>query len=185
MDEPLFKRNVQAFANGRPSTVPGLRLGRKRVLRSAFIGACVVIAAAGWCAAMHVSADMLDACAVMALMETSNQRDTHARPLVSHDPHFIELTPMGLELIATQSRQAGKFAHIDEYDYRNADGDALVLLIAPAPFASEEPHWSAQRIGTIRLLTWTTSGERHVLAGRADTHGLMRAADALTLSAGR
>ena len=191
MDEPFFERDRYAFADGRP---PFVRVARvvsddkprmKRIVRAALIAVCIAAAAAGWCAALHVSADMLDAAAVMALMETSNPHGTNARPLVSHDPHFVELTPMGFELIAARTRQAGKFAHIDEYDYRNADGDAVILLIAFAPFASEERHWSARRVGDIRLLSWTASGKRYVLAGRADTRALMRAADALTQSAGR
>lgn len=149
--------------------------------RNALIAASMAAAAVGWCAATHVSADMLDAAAVMALMETSRHDGANVRPVVSHDPHFIELTPVGLELIATRTRPAGKFTHIDELDYRNADGNAVILLIAAAPFASDEPHWSAQRVGDIRLLSWIAGGKRYVLGGRADTHGLMRAADALTL----
>ncbi|SAK78462.1 hypothetical protein AWB83_04084 [Caballeronia ptereochthonis] len=128
---------------------------------------------------------MLDASAVMALTETSSPHGTSAPPLVSHDPYFTELTPVGLELVATKLRRAGSFAHIDEFDYRNADGDAVILLTARAPFAGEEPHWSAQRVGDIRLLSWTTGGKRYALAGRAGTHGLMRAADALTMTAQR
>jgi hypothetical protein len=196
MDEPFSERDRVAFADGRPSFVRAARIvfddkpelahaRLKRIVRTALIAACVAAAAAGWCAALHVSADMLDAAAVMALMETSNPRGANARPLVSHDPHFAELTPVGFELIATRTRQAGRFAHIDEYDYRNADGDAVILLIAFAPLASEQQHWSARRVGEIRLLSWTASGQRYVLAGRADTRALMRAADALTLSSGR
>ncbi|SPB13610.1 hypothetical protein NOV72_00874 [Caballeronia novacaledonica] len=151
-------------------------------MRYAFIGVCIAMAVAGWCAATHVSADMLDAAAVMALMETSSERGTNVRPLVSHDPHFIELTPVGLELIAARTRRGGTFVHIDELDYRNMDGESVVLLIASAPFASDAPHWSARRVGELRLLTWTVGGKRYVLAGRANTHGVMRAADALTMN---
>jgi hypothetical protein len=46
--------------------------------------------------------------------------------------------------------------------------------------ARAESNWTAHRVGNIRLLTWTTQRERYVLAGEADTHGLMRAADTLT-----
>ena len=150
MDEPITEPDIQAFADGVLSSARAARVGRylgarpenrrlqcaidladiarshraaRNVLRHAFVALCIAMAVAGWCAATHVSADMLDAAAVMALMETSNQRGTNVRPLVSHDPHFIELTPVGLELIATRTRRGGKFAHIDEYDYRNADGE--------------------------------------------------------------
>ncbi|KXU85857.1 anti-sigma factor [Caballeronia megalochromosomata] len=188
MDEPfiaqhMFRRMRRAVKHVAPHETTLERPRMRSVVRHAFIGVCIAVAGAGWCAAMHVSPDMLNAAAVMALMETSGLRNTNLRPLVSHDPHFIELTPVGLELIANQTRTAGRFTHIDEFDYRNADGEAVVLLIASAPFANDAPHWSAQRVGEIRLLTWTVDGRRHVLAGRATTHGLMRAADALTLAA--
>ncbi|CAL8478341.1 anti-sigma factor [Caballeronia sp. S22] len=208
MDEPITEPDIQAFANGVLSSARAARVGRylgarpenrrlqraidraashdatrtRSVVRHAFVALCIAMAVAGWCAATHVSADMLDAVAVMALMETSNQRGTNVRPLVSHDPHFIELTPVGLELIATRTRRGGKFAHIDEYDYRNVEGESVVLLIASAPFTSDAPHWSARRVGEIRLLTWVIGGTRYVLAGQAGTRGVMRAADALTLA---
>ncbi|SAK46778.1 hypothetical protein AWB79_01167 [Caballeronia hypogeia] len=203
MDDPLIKRNLRAFANGglpparaeragirlcaRPDESGGvefhLPVRAGSVWRNALFGACVVIGIAGWCAASHVSADMLDAAAVMALMETSGGRGPNAAPLVSHDPHFIELTPVGFELVASRTRNAGKLTHIDEFDYRNADGDAVILLTARAPLASEEPHWSARRVGDLRLLAWTIGGKRYVLAGHAGTRGLMHAADALTIAA--
>jgi hypothetical protein len=208
MDEPITEPDIQAFANDVLSSARAARVGRylgarpenrrlqcaidlstshdvtraRNVLRHAFVALCIAMAVAGWCAATHVSADMLDATAVMALMETSNHRGTNVRPLVSHDPHFIELTPVGLELIATRTRRGGKFAHIDEYDYRNVEGENVVLLIASAPFTSDAPHWSARRVGEIRLLTWVIGGTRYVLAGQAGTRGVMRAADALTLA---
>ncbi|AQH04183.1 anti-sigma factor (plasmid) [Burkholderia sp. KK1] len=173
MDHLFPTRRLQAIAIRRPARISlaGVSLG---------VGIVAAVAAAGWCAATRACADMLDAAAVMALAETSSARGANASPLVSHDPHFIELTPVGLELVASRTRQPARLAQIDEFDYRNADGDAVVLLVASAPFASEEAHWSARRVGEIRLLTWTSGGKRHVLAGRAGTHGLMRAADALT-----
>lgn len=151
-------------------------------LRYMFLAACFALALTGWCVATHVSGDALDASAVMALMETSGPRSTNAPPLVSHDPHFVELTPIGLELVATKARHAGRFAHIDEFDYLNADGEALILLSSSAPLARDDPHWSARRVGDLRLLSWTSGGKRYVLAGHAGTHGLMRAADALTMT---
>ncbi|WP_321797761.1 anti-sigma factor [Caballeronia sp. J97] len=180
MDEPLTERDMHAF---RRAFAPVAPRELKSALRHAFVGVCVAVAAAGWCLTTQVSPDMLDAVAVMALMETSGQRGTNVRALVSHDPHFAELAPVGLELIESKTRRVGTLAHIDEFDYRNANGDAVVLLIASSPFAREAPHWSAQRAGNIRLLTWTSGGKRCVLAGRADTRVLMCAADALTLTA--
>jgi hypothetical protein len=51
-----------------------------------------------------------------------------------------------------------------------------LALLAPA-----QPQWSARRIGAVRLLTWTARRQRFVVAGEARTHGLMRAADAMTM----
>ncbi|BAN27700.1 hypothetical protein [Caballeronia insecticola] len=193
MNKPLTKRDIQAFAVGNLAQVAEVRLHASRdkrlrlrnALRNILLGVCAALAVSGWCAATHVSAHMLHASAVMALLDASNQSIAHVPPLVSHNPHFVELTPVGLELVATKTRQAGPFAHIDEFDYRNADGETVILLAARAPFASEQPHWSAQRVGDIRLLTWATDGKRYVLAGHAATHGLMRAADALTMTSQR
>ncbi|WP_250515922.1 anti-sigma factor [Caballeronia sp. INDeC2] len=152
MDEPLTRRDIQAFTDGvRAEQVAFYRqrafdnaasheIARLRPLQRVFVGLCVASAAAGWCAATHISADMLDSIAVMALMESANQCGTRASPLMSHDPHFIGLTPVGLGLIATRTRRAGTLVHID-------------------------------------------GGKRYVLAGRASTHGIMRAADALTMTA--
>jgi anti-sigma factor RsiW len=97
------------------------------------------------------------------------------------DPNAVDLAPLGLKLVATKTRHPNALASIDVLDYRNADGEAVVLLSARAPFATDQPHWAAQRIGEVRLLSWTVKGRRYVLAGKAKTHGLMRAADALTI----
>ncbi|WP_050452020.1 hypothetical protein [Candidatus Burkholderia verschuerenii] len=155
-----------------------------------------VIAPRGWCTvqlgallfaifgaclnAAHVPADTLDAAAVMALTQTARQRTAEHKPNIAHDPHFLQLTPIGLELIDTRSRRPGAFERIDEYVYRNAEGDAIALLITPDPLAADAPHWRARRVGDLRLLSWTLDGKRYVLAGQASTNGLMRAADALT-----
>jgi anti-sigma factor RsiW len=100
-----------------------------------------------------------------------------ARP---DDPNAGDLSPLGLTLVDSRTRHPNLLGRIDILDYRNADGEPVVLLSSPAPFASDKPHWTAQRIGDVRLLMWTVDGTRCVLAGRASTHGLMRAADALT-----
>lgn len=56
-----------------------------------------------------------------------------------------------------------------------------MLLVDHSFTAREQPQWEARRVGNIRLLTWVTGRRRYVLAGAADTHGLMRAADMMTL----
>ncbi|SEI49310.1 anti-sigma factor family protein [Paraburkholderia diazotrophica] len=142
--------------------------------------ALLVSSVSGWFFASRVSTEMLDATAVMALMRASGQRDAGAAATVPNDPHAADLAPLGLRLVDARTRRPNAFARIDILDYRNADGDAVVLVSSPAPFAADKPHWSAQRVGDARLLMWTADGKRYVLAGRATTHGLMRAADALT-----
>ncbi|MBN3752957.1 anti-sigma factor [Paraburkholderia sp. Tr-20389] len=139
-----------------------------------------MLAASGWFVASRVSPEMLDAAAVMALMRESGQQVPDASAGVHGDPHAVDLAPLGLKLVAVKTHHPNAFASIDVLDYRNADGEPVVLLSAPAPFAADQPHWTAQRIGHVRLLSWTVDGRRYVIAGRATAHGLMRAADALT-----
>jgi anti-sigma factor RsiW len=153
----------------------------RRGVRSALGVAFLILATSGWIAAARVSQEALDACAVMALTQSANFRTPNPAVNAQHDPYAADLTPLGLKLESTRTRHPGALARIDEYDYRNADGEAVVLLAASAPFAWERSHWTAQRIGEVRLLTWTADGKRYVLAGHAKTHGLMRAADALTI----
>jgi hypothetical protein len=96
------------------------------------------------------------------------------------DPFSTEFAQLGWKLTAVKTRQLNLLSHATEYDYRNAQGQPVVLLTTRAPFAPERPHWMGHRMGELRLLTWTTGGKRYVLAGRADTRGLMKAADAAT-----
>ena len=148
----------------------------------ALLGIVLAVAAAsGWFFASRVSPEMLDAAAVMALMRESTQQAATAAVIRPDDPHAVDLAPLGLKLVGTRTRHPNALASINILDYRNADGQAVVLLSARAPFAIDQPHWAAQRIGDVRLLTWTVKGRRYVLAGHATTHGLMRAADALTM----
>jgi hypothetical protein len=96
------------------------------------------------------------------------------------DPFSTEFAQLGWKLTAVKTRQLNLLSHATEFDYRNAQGQPVVLLTTRAPFAPERPHWMGHRMGELRLLTWTTGGKRYVLAGRADTRGLMKAADAAT-----
>lgn len=103
-----------------------------------------------------------------------------AAPAAQVDPFSTEFAQLGWKLTAVKTRQLNLLSHATEYDYRNAQGQPVVLLTTRAPFAPERPHWMGHRMGELRLLTWTTGGKRYVLAGRADTRGLMKAADAAT-----
>ncbi|WP_109476655.1 anti-sigma factor [Paraburkholderia sp. C35] len=161
---------------------PALRRFFARRIGVALLGFVLAFAmAGGWCFASRVSPEMLDAAAVMALMRESGHPAAAAAQAASDDPHAVDLAPLGLKLAGARTRHPNALASIDILDYRNADGEPVVLLSARAPFALDQPHWAAQRIGDVRLLTWTVKGRRYVLAGRATTHGLMRAADALTM----
>jgi hypothetical protein len=183
MREPLARRNLHAVPDVVwPSLAYSLRPEKRttpprraRGWRTLQIGA-LLFATLGACLnAAYVPDETLDAAAVMALAQTPAPRVG-----VTHDPHFMQLTPIGLELIDTRSLRRGVFEHIDEYVYRNGEGETIALLTTADPLAADAPHWRARRVGDLRLLSWTLDGKRYVLAGHANTHGLMHAADALT-----
>jgi anti-sigma factor RsiW len=175
------RERTAAFPSAPPAPSAIGRFSARR-FSTALIGiALVVLSASGWFFASRVTTEMLNAAAVMALMSTSSQRANDAPTAAPTDPHAVDLAPLGLKLAGEMTRHPNALASIDVLDYRNADGEAVVLLSSSAPFAADKPHWIAQRVGNARLLMWTVNGTRYVLAGRADTHGLMRAADALTV----
>ncbi|AUT66915.1 anti-sigma factor family protein [Paraburkholderia hospita] len=182
--EGAFPQPIQAAGGDRKRTVDipsAMRRFFVRRIGVALLGMVLaVLSASGWFFASRVSPEMLDAAAVMALMRDSGQRTGAAPEAALYDPHSVDLAPLGLKLVATKTRHPNAVASVDILDYRNADGEAVVLLSSAAPFATDQPHWAAQRIGEVRLLSWTVKGRRYVLAGKATTHGLMRAADALT-----
>jgi anti-sigma factor RsiW len=61
--------------------------------------------------------------------------------------------------------------------YRNAGGQAAVLLSVAAWGRPDRPQWQAQRVGPLRVLSWQRGGRRYVWVGAAGTPGLMKAAD--------
>jgi anti-sigma factor RsiW len=183
--EGAFAQRIRARHADRAQAVDLRPRARRFFLRRigvALLGIVLLVSSvSGWFFASRVSTEMLDATAVMALMRASGQREAAATVTVFKDPHAADLAPLGLRLVDARTRRPNAFARIDILDYRNADGDAVVLASSPALFAADEPHWFARRVGDVRLLMWTADGERYVLAGRATTHGLMLAADALTM----
>ncbi|MEX3930243.1 anti-sigma factor [Paraburkholderia phymatum] len=183
--EGAFAQRIRASRADRAQTANFRSRARRFFLQRvgvALLGVALLVASvSGWFFASRVSTEMLEATAVMALMRASVQRSGGAAVAVPNDPHAADLAPLGLKLVDVRTRRPNAFAHIDILDYRNADGDAVVLVSSWAPFAADKPHWFAQRVGDVRLLMWTADGKRYVLAGRATTHGLMRAADALTM----
>ena len=183
--EGAFPQRVhapRADRERRPDVRPTMRRLFMRRVGVALIGvALTALSASGWLMASRVSPEMLDAAAVMALTRDSGRQATGASAAVRADPHAADLVPVGLTLVAAKTRHPNALTSIDILDYRNADGEPVVLLSALAPFVKNQPHWAAQRVGDVRLLSWTVNGRRYVIAGHATTRGLMRAADALTI----
>ncbi len=65
--------------------------------------------------------------------------------------------------------------------YLNGDNQPVILLSTLALLAPCAAAVVRARIGDVRLLTWTAQRQRFVVAGDARTHGLMRAADVMTM----
>jgi hypothetical protein len=146
--------------------------------------ALLALALCGWAATAFVSDHQLNAAAVMSYAQwaASAQTVTPQPPVpANRDPFSTEFAQLGWRLESVKTLRLGVIAEAQEFDYRNADGQPVVLLTTSAPFVFDRPRWMGHRVGEWRLLTWTENGMRYVLAGRADTHGLMRAADAATI----
>ena len=127
-----------------------------------------------------MSAQALNNAAVMALAETAARPFSAASPTRS-DPSAPELGAIGLRLVDRRVLPLGPFQRATEFIYLNGDNQPVVVMSTLALLAPAQPQWAARRIGEIRLLTWTAQRQRFVVAGDARTHGLMRAADAMTL----
>ncbi|KAA1004925.1 transcriptional regulator [Paraburkholderia panacisoli] len=160
-----------------------LRVKTMRRLRK-LAGALAVLvltlaAAMGWLAATQVSPQALDNAALMALAEAAARPLSAAAPTRA-DPSAPELEAIGLRLVERRAVPLGPFQRANEFIYLNRDNQPVVVMSTLALLAPAQPQWAARRIGEIRLLTWTAQRQRFVVAGAARTHGLMRAADALT-----
>jgi hypothetical protein len=135
--------------------------------------------------AFDISDSALDNASMMALEQAVAAQDTasgangyeSSAKALAGAPN---LTGAGFHPTARREMPVGPFAEATEFIYRNAAGDAAVLLVAPGLFAHGQPQWKARRVGESRFLAWTAGGKRYVLAGRANTRGLMRAADLMT-----
>jgi hypothetical protein len=173
--------------------VPGRVKGWRRVLERINTGkrtrkvvntlaalALTLAVASGWLAATQVSAQALNNAAVMALAESAAGQFSAASPTRA-DPSAPNLSAIGLRLVDQKVVALGPLQRVSEFIYLNGDNQPVVLLSALALFAPAQAQWSARRIGEIRLLLWTAQRQRFVVAGDARTHGLMRAADAMTM----
>ena len=155
--------------------------GRPRRLVNTLTVLTVALAAAsGWLAATQVSAQALANAAVMALAETAARPFPAASPTRTA-PSALDLTAIGLRLVDQRVLSLGPFQRASEFIYLNGDNQPVVVMSALALLAPAQPQWAARRIGEIRLLSWTAQRQRFVVAGGARTHGLMRAADVMTM----
>ncbi|RAR51485.1 hypothetical protein C7401_13725 [Paraburkholderia unamae] len=154
----------------------------RRALRYAMaLAAALALAGAAlaWVSASDPSQQMLNDAAVMALMEAANAGPEAAVDAAVQPP--FNFGPAGLTYVGGGEVKVGSFARAQRYVYENNEGERVVLLGAPAWLAGAAPQWSAHRAGPLRLLMWREHGTRWVLAGNAQTHGLMRAADLATM----
>lgn len=92
-----------------------------------------------------------------------------------------DISSVGLHPVAPLAVQDGWFTRASGFVYRNAAGEPVVLLRAWDVTARPMPQWRAYRQGSMRALYWTDGHTRYVLVGAAAAHGLMHAADALTM----
>jgi hypothetical protein len=192
-DAPAVAADDARFAAAEPKHGPRAWARRAaRGLRNSVAQRIVllVLALGGWAFATVVPDATLNSAAVMSYAEDTDSAAPQqaagasmpaaAAPSSQIDPFSTEFAQLGWKLTAVKPRRLTLLSRATEFDYRNAQGQPVVLLMTRAPFAPERPHWTGHRVGELRLLTWTTGGKRYVLAGRADTHGMMKAADAAT-----
>lgn len=88
-----------------------------------------------------------------------------------------DLSRVGFRITGATTAPLRFFLKARETVYRNAAGQPAVLLSVPNWGATSLPQWQARRVGTIRVLSWTQDGWFYALVGKADTQGLMKAAD--------
>ncbi|HXZ09075.1 MAG TPA: transcriptional regulator, partial [Paraburkholderia sp.] len=131
--------------------------------------------------ATHVPGEALEAAAVMALQRADA---TQTAPASGADGKSFadapDLSSVGLRTVGRISASISPFARATGFVYRSTNGLPAVLLSVPDLSAPAQPQWQARRLGVSRVLSWTVGRTRYVLAGRADTRGLMRAADLMT-----
>jgi hypothetical protein len=176
-DEP-----ASSHAKGRRGALDRLKAARRpgKVVNGLAALVLTLAAASGWFAAAQVSRQALDNAAVMALAEAAAAPYSAASPTRT-DVSAPNLAAIGLRLVDQRVLSLGPFQRASEFIYLNGDNRPIVLISTLALLASPQPQWAARRIGEIRLLTWTAQQQRFVVAGDARTHGLMRAADVMTM----
>jgi anti-sigma factor RsiW len=168
-----------------PSPKLAPRVSKRRITKVLIAAAAALVLVGGGFFAFDISDSALDNASMMALEQAVAAQDmaTGASAYVSSAKALADapnLYVVGFHPVARREMSVGPFASATEYVYRNAMGEAAVLLVAPGIMAKPQPQWKAHRVGETRLLAWASGGKRYVLAGRANTRGLMRAADLMT-----
>ncbi|MEM5422517.1 transcriptional regulator [Paraburkholderia ferrariae] len=187
----LFYRRLNAQIRdaypARPAQTPHSRAAparSRRALRYAIALAAALAmagAAVAWIGVTEPSQQVLNNAAVMALMEAENGQPEALDAGAARAP--FDFGAAGLHFLGGGEVRVGPFASAQRYVYENNQGERVVLLASRAWLAGAATQWSAHRAGPLRLLMWREHGTRWVLAGNAQTRGLMRAADLATLAA--
>ncbi|XUW92613.1 transcriptional regulator [Burkholderia sp. M6-3] len=178
-DEPEASAfNGRRNAGSRWGSAVRLRLRKPLKVLVALVIACIAVS--GWFAATEVTRQALNNAAIMALAETAAAPFPAGSP-TRRDPSAPNLEAIGLRLVDQRVVSLGLLQRATEFIYLNGDNEPVVVLSTLALLAPAQPQWSARRIGDVRLLTWTAQRQRFVVAGNARTHGLMRAADVMTM----
>lgn len=172
-------------ADDAPSPRLAPRVPKRGIMNGLIATATALALVAGGLFAFDISDSTLDNASMMALEQAVAAQDTAtgASAYVSSTKALADapnLYVVGFHPVARREMSLGPYSSATEYVYRNAMGEAAVLLVAPGIMAKPQPQWKANRVGGTRLLAWTSGGKRYVLAGRANTRGLMRAADLMT-----
>ncbi|VXC74068.1 Anti-sigma factor [Burkholderia sp. 8Y] len=163
------------FDNESVAPMPGHRQMGLRLRLWTAIVACLLLVIAGIGATVRVPDAAFERAALSALAMESTQSDADTKLADAPD-----LSSAGFHAVDVRSITLGAFSTVKVIAYRNANNDPLVLLSTCAPPASMRSPWHAHRIGTARLIEWTSmSGVRTIIGSRAGTPGLMLAADLL------
>ncbi|CAD6561166.1 hypothetical protein LMG27952_07373 [Paraburkholderia hiiakae] len=165
-------------AHSRTAPARGRRVSRYALALAAAL--VLAVGAWGWIAVTQPSQQVLNNAAVMALMEAENAQPEALEAGAARAP--FDFGAAGLHFLGGGEVRVGAFASAQRYVYENSQGERVVLLASRAWLAGAAPQWSAHRAGPLRLLMWRERGTRWVLAGSAQTRGLMHAADLATLA---